>query len=65
MNERHFRAPWSVTLKVVSVASSLILAAVSLMIALHSEPTAPVKALLGSVVFLAGYLLERRTERGR
>jgi len=64
MNERHFRAPWSLTLKVMSVAASLILAAASLAIALHSEPPAPVKALLGGVVFLTLAVSALFTVRG-
>src|SRR6266511_2237527 len=64
MNERHFRAPWSPTLKVMSVTGSLILAAVSLTIALRSEPPAPVKALLGGVVVLTLAVSALFTVRG-
>jgi hypothetical protein len=52
MNELHFRAPWSTTLKVVSASVCVILTGVSLSVALNPGPPPAVKALLGGIVFL-------------
>jgi hypothetical protein len=53
MNEVHFRAPWSVSLWVISLGATLILAAAGVGGALLlTEPPASVKALLGGVIFL-------------
>lgn len=53
MNELHFKAPWSPTLRMVTVAASIILGAMAVSVASQPEPSPAIKALIVGVIFPA------------